>query len=88
MEYSNIMDDTYDNINYYNTKRNRKILIVFDDMIADMNAIKKFRSIGKELFIRCRKLRASLLFITRYFFSCAKRRQIKLYALPNKEDSI
>ena len=66
------MDDAYDNINDYNTKRNRKIFIVFDDMIADMNAIKKFRSIAKELFIRSRKLSTSLLFMTRYFFPVPK----------------
>ena len=37
MEYSNTMDDVYDNIDNYNPNRSRKILIVFDDIIADMN---------------------------------------------------
>ena len=36
MECSNIMDDIYENINDYNLSRKRKILIMFDDMIADM----------------------------------------------------
>ena len=40
MEYSNTMD-VYNNINDYNPNRNRKILIVFDDMIADIIANKK-----------------------------------------------
>ena len=36
------MDDVYNNINDYNPNRNRKVLIVFDDMIADIIANKKF----------------------------------------------
>ena len=42
MEYSKTIHDVYNNINDYNPNRNRKILIVFDDMIADMNTNKKF----------------------------------------------
>ena len=36
IEYSNDMQDVYKNIDEYNTDKERKILIVFDDMIADM----------------------------------------------------
>ena len=54
-EYSNTIDDVYNNIDDYNPKRKRKILIVFDDMIADIMTNKRFRVIIKELFIRCRK---------------------------------
>ena len=61
------MNDVYANINNYNLKRKRKILIVFDDMIADIMANKKFQSIIKELFIRCRKLNISLVFITQSY---------------------
>ena len=42
IECSNTMDDVYDNINDYNSNRRRKILIVFDDMIADIMTNKKF----------------------------------------------
>ena len=56
IECSNTMDDVYENIDHYNLSRKRKILIVFDDMIADIMTNKKFESIIKELFIRCRKL--------------------------------
>ena len=49
------MNDVYENIDNYNLNRKRKILIVFDDMIADIMTNKKFQSIIKELFIRCRK---------------------------------
>ena len=45
------MDDIYENIDY-NRNRKRKILIVFDDMIADIMTNKKFQAIIKELFIR------------------------------------
>ena len=41
------MDDVYENINDYNSSRKRKILIVFDDMIADIMTNKKFQSIIK-----------------------------------------
>ena len=53
IECSNTMNDIFENIDNYNPKR--KILIVFDDMIADIVTNKKFQSIIKELFIRCRK---------------------------------
>ena len=68
----NIMDDIYENIDDYNPSRKRKILIVFDDMIADIMTNKKFHTIIKELFIRSRKLNTSLVFITQSFFSVPK----------------
>ena len=55
-ECSNTMDDVYENINDYNPIRKRKKIIVFDDIIADIMTNQKFRSLIKELFIRCRKL--------------------------------
>ena len=72
IEYSNTMDDVYENINDYNPIRKRKKLIVFDDMIADIMTNKKFQAIIKELFIRCRKLNISLVFITQSYFSVPK----------------
>ena len=58
------MDDVYSNIDYYNPNRKRKILIMFDDMIADIMTKNKFQAIVKELFIRCIKLNISLALIT------------------------
>ena len=72
IEYSNTMDDAFSNIDNYNTKRKRKVLIVFDDMIADIMANKKFEAIIKELFIRCRKLNISIVFITQSYFRTPK----------------
>ena len=72
IECSNTMDDVYENIDNYNSNRKRKILIVFDDLIADIMGNKKFQAIIKELFIRCRKLNISLVFITQSYFSVPK----------------
>ena len=72
IECSNTMDDVYENINDYNPIRKRKKLIVFDDMIADIMTNKRFQAIIKELFIRCRKLNISLVFITQSYFSVPK----------------
>ena len=67
-EYSNTMVDIYNNIDDSNSNRKRKLLIVFDDMIPDIITNKKLQAIIKELFIRCRKLSISLVFITQSYF--------------------
>ena len=51
-----MMNDIYQNIDDYNPNRQRKILIVFDDMIVNIKTNKKFHTIIKELFIICRKI--------------------------------
>ena len=66
------MQDVYKNINECNTDKERKILIVFDDMIADVINNKKLNSIITELFIRCRKLNVSIAFITQSYFKVPK----------------
>ena len=72
IEYSNDMRDVYKNINYYNPYKENKILIVFDDMIADMINNRKLDSIVTELFIRGKKLNISLVFITKSYFKVPK----------------
>ena len=62
VECSNTIE-VYDNIDDYNLSRKRKKSIVFDDMIADIMANKRFQAIMKKLFVRCRKLNSSLVFI-------------------------
>ena len=69
---SNTMDNVYEDINEYNPARKRKVLIVFDDMIADIMSNKKIQAIIKELFIRYRKLNISLVFITQSYVSLLK----------------
>ena len=66
------MDDVYENIDDYNLSRKRKVLIIFDDMIADVMTNKKFQKIINNLFIRCRKLNISIVFITQSYFSVPK----------------
>ena len=72
VEYSNTMHDIFNNIYDYNPTRKRRILIAFDDMIADIMTNKKFQAIIKELFIRCSKLNISLAFITQTCFTVPK----------------
>ena len=72
IECTNTMDDVYENIHHYISSRKRKILILFDDVIAGMMTNKKCQAIIKELFIRCRKLNISLAFITQSYFSVPK----------------
>ena len=71
IEYSSDMNDVLEDINNYNKNRNKKVLIIFDDMIADMRS-EKFKAIVKEIFIRCRKLNTSILFITQSCFRTPK----------------
>ena len=66
------MDDVFTNIDNYNKQRKRKVLIIFDDMIADIMSSKNFKAIIKELFIRCRKLNISIVFITQSYFRTPK----------------
>ena len=66
------MQDVYKNIDEYNPDKENKILIVFDDMIADMINNKKLNSITTKLFIRGRKLNISLVFITKSYFKVPK----------------
>ena len=66
------MNDIYKNIEEYNPNKKRKILIVFDDMNADMLNNKNLNPIITELFIRGRKLNISLVFITQSYFAMSK----------------
>ena len=64
------MQDVYKNIEDYNSGKKRKILIVFDDMIADMINNKKLNPVVTELFIRGRNI--SIVFITQSYFKVPK----------------
>ena len=72
IEYSNDMNDVPENINNYNKNRDKKVLIIFDDMVADIMRSEKIKAIVKELFIRCRKLNISIVFITKSYFRTPK----------------
>ena len=66
------MYDIYKNIEEQNPNEKRKILIIFDDMIADMLNNKKYNPVVTELFIRGRKLKISLVLITHSYFTVPK----------------
>ena len=66
------MQDFYKNIENYNPEKKRKVLIVFDDMIADMINNKNLNSVVTEFFIRGRKLNISIVFITQSYFKDPK----------------
>ena len=66
------MNDVLEDVNNCNKKRDKKVLIIFDDMIADIMGSEKFKAIVKELFIRCRKLNVSIVFITQSHFRTPK----------------
>ena len=66
------MDDNYENIEEYSLIKKRKILIVFDDMVADMFSNKRLSTIVIELIITGRKLNISLVFIIQSYFAVPK----------------
>ena len=91
IEYSNDMEDVYINIDEYSRDKERKILMVFDDMIADMISNQKLNSIVTELFIRGRKLNIYLAFITQSYFKAPKDFRLNsthffIVKIPNKKE--
>ena len=69
IECSDILDDVYENIDDYSPSRKRKILMVFDDMVADVKSNKNFQLKIEELFIRFKRLNISPVFITQSYFT-------------------
>ena len=91
MEYSNDMSDVYRTIEDYNPDNKRKILIVFDDMIADMINNKKLNPIVTKLYIGGRKLNISIVFIRQSYFKVPKDVRLNsthffIMKIPNKRE--
>ena len=91
IEYSNDMRDVCKTIDKYNPDIENKILIVFDDMIADMINNRKLDLIVTELFIRGRKLNISLVFIMQSYFKVSKDVRLNIThffiaKIPNKRE--
>ena len=91
MEYSNDMQDVYKNIEKYNPNKERQVLIVFDDMIADMINNKKLNPVVTELFITSRKLNISIDFINQSYFKVPKEVRLNtthffIMKIPNKRE--
>ena len=80
----------YENLEDYNPKKKRRVLIVFDDMIADMKSNKKLSPIVTELFLRGRKLNVLLVFISQTYFKVPKTIRLNathyfMMKIPNKK---
>ena len=91
IQYSDDMCDVYKNIDEYNADKDRKVLKVFDDMIADMIHNKKLNSVVTELFIRGKKLIIFLVFITQSYFKVPKHVSLNtthfvISKIPNKKE--
>ena len=85
------MLDVYKNIEDYNPDKKRKVLIVFDDMIADMINNKKLNSIVTEIFIRGRKTNLFIILITQMYFVVSKNIRLNtthffIMKIPNKRE--
>ena len=85
------MQDVYKNTEEYNLGKKRKILIFFDDIIADMINNKKLNPIVTELFIRDRKLKISIVFIRQSYFKVPKDVRLNstyffIMKIPNKRE--
>ena len=83
------MDDIYKNLKEYNPNKKRKMLMIFDDMIADMLSNKKRNPMVTELFIKGRKLNISLVIITQSYFAVPKNIRLNsthyfIMKIPNK----
>ena len=90
IEYSNSIDDIFPQIEDYNKKR-KKILIIFHGMISHVMSDEKAQRVLNDLFIRCRKLNISLCFLTQSYFSVPKDVRLNyahniLFKLNNKTE--
>ena len=91
MEYSNDMQHVYKNIEEYNLIKKRKVLIVFDDMIANIINNKNLNPVVTELFVRGRKLNISIVFLTQSYFKVSKDVRLNsthffILKIPNKRE--
>ena len=68
IDYSQAIDSVYENLEKYNPTKKRKLLIVLDDKIADMEAKKRSSPIVTDLFLRGKKLNIFLVFISQSYF--------------------
>ena len=91
MEYSNDMQDFYKSIEDYNPEKKRKILIVFDNIVADMINNKKINPVVTGLFIRGRNFNIYIVFITQSYFKVPKDVTLNsthffIMKIPNKRE--
>ena len=71
------MGNVYKNLQHYNHTKKSKILIVFDNIIANIETNEKLSPIATELFFKGRKLNISLVFILQSYFKRLKTIRLK-----------
>ena len=86
-----MIDDIYENLEDYNAAKKRRVLLVFDDMIADMVSNEKLSPKVTELFMRGRKLNISLVFISQYYLKVPETIRLNathyfIMKIPNKRE--
>ena len=91
IDYCQTIDDVYGSLEDYNPTKKRKVLIMLDDMVADMEANKKLSPIVTELFWRGRKLNISIVFISQSYFKVPKTTRLNTthyfnMKIPNKKE--
>ena len=91
IDYSFSIDDVYENLEDYNPTKKRRVLIVFDNMITDMESNTKLSLIVTELFLKGRKFNISLVFIPQSYFKVPKSIILNathyfIMEIPNKKE--
>ena len=79
------MLDAYKNGEDYNPGKKRKVVIIFDDMIADLINNKKLNPVVTELFIRGRKLNITIAIITQSYFKVPKDKILHFFYYENSK---
>ena len=90
-DYSQTIDDVSENFEDYNPTKKRRVLVVFDDMIADIESNKKLSPTVTELFLRGRKLNIVLVFISQSYFKVPETLRLNashyfIMNIPNKRE--
>ena len=91
IDHSQTIDDVYENLEDYDQTKKRKMLILLDDMVADMEANKILTPIVIELFLRGKKHSILLLFISQSSFKVPKTTRLNrthyfIMKIPNKRE--
>ena len=72
IDYSRKVDNVYENLEDYKQAKKRRVLIVFNDMIEDMESNKELGPVVTELFLREKKIKFSLVFKLKSYFKMSK----------------
>ena len=91
IDFSQTIDDVYENLEDYHPTKKRRVLIEFGDMIADMESNKKLSPIVTELVFSGRNLKISLVFISQSYFQMTKTIRLNatylfIMKIPNKRE--